>query len=378
MPREPRPSDATGELSPPVQLLITGLLAAACVLTVRPLGVSGAGLYGLLLLVLSTLALSSRVLPLERFGADLRYASMLVAAVVTGLFYGFDVSSWAVSFAYAPSFAAGVRLPQHRAYVVAGLTTVVALAATWASGAVGEGWPWWACLTVFLPVFIGMSRRAAAVQLAAARELVAQTERARAAERETLALQERTRLARELHDVLAHSLTGVGLQLDLAEAQLEAGQDAQAQQTVARARSLTKDGVDEARAVITALREDSTTLPEALRRLMQDPEQLTVGELTQEPTDAVRHALVRITQEAITNARRHAPDAPARVSLSQQPDGWRLLVVNGPSADPGVTGSGMGLIGIRERVTGLGGTVEIGARADGGWQVDAWIPLGDK
>lgn len=368
----------TGELSTRTLLLITAFLTIASAITVRPLGLSGAGLYGLVLLVLSAGLLTLRVVDLERWGPRVRLASMLISAVVVGLFYGFDVSSWAVSFAYVLSFAAGVRLPRHQAYAVAGLATITALLATLASGAVAAGWPVWAGLTVFLPVFMGISRRAAALQLGAARDLVAQTERTRVAERQASALEERTRLARELHDVLAHSLTGVGLQLDLADAQLEAGQVDKARATVVRARSLTNEGVDEARAVITALREDSTTLPDALARLVQDPEQLTIGALSAEPPPGVRHTLLRVTQEALTNARRHAPAAPAQVALTQDADDWHLSITNEPSAASGVTGSGMGVIGIHERVAALGGTAQIGPTDDGGWQVSVRIPLGDN
>lgn len=368
----------TGELSTRTLLLITALLTAASAITVRPLGLTGAGLYGLILLILSATLLALRVVDLERWGHRTRLISMLITAVVAGLFYGFDVSSWAVSFAYVLSFAAGVRLVRPQAYLVAGVATVTALIATAASGAVAAGWPVWAGLTVFLPVFMGISRRAAALQLSAARDLVAQTERARVAERQASALEERTRLARELHDVLAHSLTGVGLQLDLADAQLEAGQIDKARGTIVRARSLTNEGVDEARAVITALREDSTTLPDALTRLVQDPEQLTIGALSEQPPPGVRHGLLRVTQEALTNARRHAPAAPAQVTLAQDADAWQLTVTNGPSAPSGVTGSGMGVIGIRERAAALGGTARIGPTDDEGWQVVVRIPLGDN
>lgn len=368
----------TGELSTRTLLLITALLTAASAITVRPLGLTGAGLYGLILLILSAGLLTLRVVDLERWGPRARLVSMLITAVVVGLFYGFDVSSWAVSFAYVLSFAAGVRLVRHQAYLVAGVATVTAVAATAASGAVAAGWPVWAGLTVFLPVFMGISRRAAALQLSAARDLVAQTERTRVAERQASALEERTRLARELHDVLAHSLTGVGLQLDLADAQLEAGQNDKARGTIVRARSLTNEGVDEARAVITALREDSTTLPETLARLVQEPEQLTIGALSEQPPPGVRHGLLRVTQEALTNARRHAPAAPAQVTLAQDADAWQLAITNGPSAASGVTGSGMGVIGIRERVAALGGIAQIGPTDDGGWQVVVRIPLGDN
>lgn len=368
----------TGELSTGTLLLITVLLTVASAITVRPLGLSGAGLYGLILLIGSAVLVGLRVVDLERWGPQARFVSMLIAAVVVGLFYGFDVSSWAVSFAYVLTFAAGVRLPRNQSYVVAGLTTACALVSTAASGAIANGWPAWASLTVFLPVFMGMSRRAAARQLTAAQDLVAQTERTRAAERQASALEERTRLARELHDVLAHSLTGVGLQLDLADAQLEAGQVDKARSAVVKARSLTNEGVDEARAVITALREDSTTLATALARVVQDPEQLTIGPFTAEPTAAVRHALLRVTQESLTNARRHAPASPAHVDLRQDPECWQLTITNGPSLTSGITGSGMGVVGMQERVAALGGTAQIGRTDDDGWQVLVRIPLGDR
>ena len=89
----------TGELSTGTLLLITVLLTVASAITVRPLGLSGAGLYGLILLIGSAVLVGLRVVDLERWGPQARFVSMLIAAVVVGLFYGFDVSSWAVSFA---------------------------------------------------------------------------------------------------------------------------------------------------------------------------------------------------------------------------------------------------------------------------------------
>jgi signal transduction histidine kinase len=82
----------------------------------------------------------------------------------------------------------------------------------------------------------------------------------------------------------------------------------------------------------------------------------------------------RIVQEALTNARKHAEDAPVQVTVEgRAEDGLRVTVANGPGRDSG-PGSGHGLIGLDERAALAGGRLEYGATADGGWRVHAWLP----
>ncbi|WP_211302785.1 sensor histidine kinase [Allonocardiopsis opalescens] len=209
----------------------------------------------------------------------------------------------------------------------------------------------------------------------------AQAERARAA-----ALDERARIARELHDVLAHSLGALSVQLELAEALLtERGDTEGAAQRLHRARGLAAEGLEEARAAVAALREDPPPLPDALAALAAAhtrdhavPVRLGIeGEPVPLPA-AAEVSLARAAREALTNAARHAPGAPVRVELRYLDGGARLRVRNEPPADPPPPSrpGGHGLAGMRERLALAGGTLEAGPQDDGdrGWTVTAEVP----
>jgi signal transduction histidine kinase len=222
-----------------------------------------------------------------------------------------------------------------------------------------------------------------------AEALLEQTRRAADAERETAALSERTRIAREIHDILAHSLGALSLQLEAADALL--GQESvpqdnpavvKARGCVDRASQLTRAGLVESRRAILALREDSTPLDEMLRKLTSSPEAeqhaFTIhGTPRQLPPDATI-ALFRTAQEAVSNARKHAPGQPVTLDLTFGEHEVRLLVVNDlpDAATPRpltASGGGFGLTGLRERAELAGGTLKAG-RVDTTWQVCATIP----
>jgi signal transduction histidine kinase len=207
----------------------------------------------------------------------------------------------------------------------------------------------------------------------------AQAERARAA-----ALDERTRIARELHDVLAHSLGALGVQLELATALLESGESGEALERVRRARRLAADGLDEARVAVNALRNDALPLPDALAELAERHgrdhlgacAQVEVRGVSRPLPVAVGVSLTGAVREALTNAARHAPGAPLRVVLEYRPDSVALTIANGPSPGPPVPRSGppgAGLTGMRERLALVGGRLRAGE--DGtGWTVEAEVP----
>ncbi|GAA5142288.1 sensor histidine kinase [Pseudonocardia adelaidensis] len=208
----------------------------------------------------------------------------------------------------------------------------------------------------------------------------AQAERARAA-----ALDERTRIARELHDVLAHSLGALGVQLELATALLEDGDSDRALDRVRRARRLAADGLDEARAAVNALRTDALPLPEALAELAERHgrdhlgahARVEVRGATRPVPAAVGVSLTGAAREALTNAARHAPGAPLRVVLEYRPDSVALTIANGPPPRPPVPRSGppgAGLTGMRERLALVGGRLRAGADGQG-WTVEAEVPV---
>jgi signal transduction histidine kinase len=203
---------------------------------------------------------------------------------------------------------------------------------------------------------------------------------ARAAEAREAVLAERARIAREIHDILAHSLSAQLVHLEGAKLLLRADKTDEALDRVVRARDLAKSGLEEARRAVSALREDSPALPQALRTLAEDFQAATDRACTLHISGAEHRlppetelALLRTAQEALTNVRRHAPGSPATVRLVYEPGSCDLLVTNPASAEPGTPGGGYGLVGMRERAELLGGTLSAGETTDG-FRVHLRIP----
>src|SRR5689334_8709083 len=183
-------------------------------------------------------------------------------------------------------------------------------------------------------------------------------------------------VAREVHDVLAHTLAAVAVQLEAADAVLANGGDpAKLRALVQRSRSLVGDGIEETRAAVRALREEPVELVGRLEALVAGER---IGlQVTGEPRPLPPKAglaLYRAAQEALTNARKHAPGAPLTVSLDFGRDHIVLRVDNGAATSvPAVRGSGFGLQGMRERLELAGGALDVGATAFG-WRVEARVP----
>jgi signal transduction histidine kinase len=280
--------------------------------------------------------------------------------------------------------AAGGRLNSRRAAVViACIGAITAAGATWLVEQLAptpDQWPWWIALTVGLPVYIGISNKDRLDAVFNARRATAQAQRAAESEAREAALEERGRIAREIHDVLGHSLSGIALQLDMADALHDSGRDEEATTAIRKARALAVDSISETRRAVHALREDTLPLQETLRK-MADSDTVSFrmkgkpGPVAVEAT----HALVRAAQEALTNAVKYAPGATRAMTLEYTVDTVRLTVGNGPATTAlsaeAAGGTGMGLVGMRERVALLGGTVHAGPDADGiGWTVDVEVP----
>jgi signal transduction histidine kinase len=244
------------------------------------------------------------------------------------------------------------------------------------------------CLVVMGGLFAGLWRRQYLVRAEQAELAATQT---RLAEREHVraeVLEERTRIAREIHDVLAHTLGGLVVQLDAADALLGDGGDPEGgRQLVAGARHLAVEGLDETRRAITALRSDPVALPEALAALAASDGGTQIGHQVhgrprQLPPQASL-AVYRTAQEALANARKHAPGAPVTMTLSFGQQQTVLNVTNGrppgqaggaPAESLAATGGGYGLDGLTERAELLGGTLRAGPDQQDGWTVELWIP----
>ena len=215
-----------------------------------------------------------------------------------------------------------------------------------------------------------------------AERLVAELEASRAAHAEAIALSERGRLAREMHDVLAHSLSALAVQLEgtrlLARSK---GADPAVVEAIERGHHLAKAGLEDARRAIEALRGGDMPGPDRLPALAEEfREQTGVatelkldGEPRELPSDA-RLAVYRTAQEALTNVRRHADPDRVALRLRYAPDGTWLTVENRgravASLEPGM---GYGLTGMRERAELLGGRLAAAPTVDG-FRVELFLP----
>ncbi|MFD4658378.1 sensor histidine kinase [Kitasatospora sp. NPDC058444] len=218
------------------------------------------------------------------------------------------------------------------------------------------------------------------------RRLLAQERAARAAEAESAALAERARIAREIHDVLAHSLSAQLVHLEAARLMLDAGTDReQIRERVVAARRMAQDGLAETRQALSALRGELTPVGEFLVELTgRERAALTVTGTPRPVAAEAALAVRRTAQEAVTNVRKHAPGARCSVELRYLAGAVELEVRNtrpprGQSAgepspeELAASGSGYGLLGMRERAELLGGTLLAGPQ-DGGWRVLLRVP----
>ncbi len=192
--------------------------------------------------------------------------------------------------------------------------------------------------------------------------------------------------------MLAHSLAAVSVNLQAADGLLNAGtlpadnpELAKAIECIDRAGMLTREGLAAARRAVLALREDSAPLPDQLSSLVTEyraagdleVDYSVTGEVRPLPGKATLVAF-RTAQEALTNARKHAPGQPVTLRLDFEPAGVTVSVVNplppeGGQGPLAATGSGYGLTGLTERAALAGGTFEAGPTA-GNWQVALRIP----
>ena len=237
----------------------------------------------------------------------------------------------------------------------------------------------------------GRNRRSYRVQAEQAAALLEQYERVRAEQRRADVLDERARIAREIHDVLAHSLGALGIQIQAAKAMLTDHRDVdRAVETLATAQRMAADGLTETRRAVHALRVDTLPLDEELAAVVDTHRQRyhvpiafqATGTTRPLPPDASL-ALLRAGQEALVNTAKHAPGQPVTVNLDYADDGIRLTVVNdvndvngaGPEVSGPSSAGGYGLKGMRERLRLLNGTLQAGPRDDHEWAVTAELPL---
>jgi signal transduction histidine kinase len=223
--------------------------------------------------------------------------------------------------------------------------------------------------------------------LAAEGDRAARAEQAREEETRRRVDAERMRIARELHDVVAHSMAMINVQATAASMQL-AADPASAAEAIQAIRRASKSGLRELRAILDVLRQvddGSPVVPDlrAFAALVEatsgagTPTKLESAELPVPLPPPVALAAYRIVQESLTNVVRHAGRVAATVGLRQDGGYLYVDVVNDGGTTPAAfsEGTGAGLAGMRERTAALGGTLEAGPRPGGGFAVCARLPV---
>jgi signal transduction histidine kinase len=263
--------------------------------------------------------------------------------------------------------------------------------------------PWWLWLVRDLPDLNGpisatilftagtIAVDSVSSRWGAEQELAAQTERTELERSRRAVLEERTRIARELHDVVAHHMSLIAVQAETAPYRLsDLPESARAE--FSSLSGVAREALAEMRRLLGVLRYDQPAglapqpqlsdlpaLVDAARRAGVSVELAVPGAMSDVPS-SVAVCAYRIVQESLSNAGQHAPGAAVSVSVGHQAGVVLLRVANGPGAPAGPSrnepGSGHGLTGMRERVALLGGSLSAGPSAGGGFVVSAVLPFG--
>jgi len=291
--------------------------------------------------------------------------------------------------------------PPYIAFAFAIGSAILRGARTWAWSSVAIGWAVPILVASILGVDLTPGRIAAttvgvlivvaiAEGVRTRRERLAAARARRTRRKETAVQAERVRIARELHDVLAHSLSQINVQAGVGLHLIDR-EPAKAAEALASIKEASKTALDEVRGVLGVLRAEggdpaAPLVPEPdLARLdglaasiASQGVEVTVVNATKDVPGPVQLALYRIVQESLTNVVRHAAAHSATVALADIGSAYRVEIVDdgvNPPADPGA--GGRGLLGMRERAELLGGVLEAGPRPEGGFAVRAEIPKGE-
>ncbi len=366
----------------PLRLVVVGVVVLLAVTSKPAIGLSGRHLVlAVCLAVFTVEMLGWPILPRDGTAARVGELTVMGASAVTiAVIQPNGVSElpgsavvFIAGFALAPAFAVAIG-----AAVTAGdagaLSSIRGIAAGSIAGAV--------LLCAVLGLTGALARR---YRLSQERTelLLAQLEDARDDQARAAAAEERASIARDLHDVLAHSLSGLSIQLEMVRKLAgKAEAPAELRAAIDGAADLAKQGLAEARDAVGALRRDDRLgvdqLPELVEHFRRgfnlEVTYAVEGGPRPVPPD-VGLALYRVAGEALTNVARHAAGASARVELSFGAAQVRLTVTDdgGQRSALATTGSGWGLAGVRERIKRLGGDLVAGPSGTG-WSVAVSVP----
>ncbi len=308
---------------------------------------------------------------------------LYVLAVSGGLLTAAAPGSAASAFVFVVAMASAVRAGLAKGLIVAaiGSAAVGVGAIIYDNGGLGV----LAYTLAFAALALAGSnlrqteQRAEQAELLLAQAQVSHEEQLRSAR-----LEESARIARDIHDVLAHTLAGLVIQLEATDALLGQGVDTESiRERVQRAHALAREGLQETRRAVGALRGNPPDpAPAVIRALIEQydsPIEFTVTGDEGRLGGQVGEAALRVIQEALTNVRKHAAGAEVKVAVVIQDDQLcvtvenRVLVSVAPSG-LAAAGGGYGLRGMRERAALLGGTLAAGPTRDG-WRVELRLPL---
>lgn len=335
---------------------------------------AGPGLLGYVLLAAGGLALAAR-----------RRAPVTVLIVTGSCAVGYQAAGLDVpAVAYLFAVYAAVR-SGHRAVTVAASVAMLAAlplaalvsgphdvgeALTRARGALELAWL--------------IAAGAAGEALRQAEQRAEQAERTREETARRRADEERLRIARELHDSLTHQISIVRLQADVA-VHVARRRGEPVPEALLAIQQAGREALRELRATLGALRDDDPTPPRGLDQVPELVERartigldatLTVEGQRPDVPAAVDRTVYRIVQESLTNVARHADAATASVRIDFRPDALAVRVDDDGKARPDTAPvPGIGLLGMRERVTALGGRLRTEPRGGGGFTVEAELPL---
>ena len=337
------------------------------------------------LIMVAWTAIGSTPATRYRFDAEMTWL-LGVLAVTTGAMSSLPAGDSMILLTVIALIAAAGRRSLPAAWITAGLAVAALVTAGAARGRL-DGTTVGNIAALAVAMLFGFGRRSYRIQAEQNAVLLAQAEQIRTEQARTATLDERARIAREIHDVLAHSLGALGVQIQLAQAVLtDTHDEARAVELLGQAHRMATDGLAETRRAVHALRGQTPALPEGLAGLGADHQRRHGAEVTVTVTGEPRPlppdaglALTRTAQEALVNAAKHAPRQPIGITLAYTEGTTTLTAVNPLACDEqtgpelATVNGGYGLAGIRERLLLLNGTLSAGPD-EGNWVVRAQVP----